>query len=107
MALGGCTASDVASVLKKKRCPLEHFEVRLTANAREEHPQIYTDIHIEYIFFGDDIEERDIIRAIELSLNQYCPVTAMIRETVNITHSYRIEPSRKPAGHQVTASVDA
>jgi len=93
-ALGGCTASDIIPILKKKRVYVEGFEVHLTANVREEHPQVFTDIHIEYIFYGKNIDPAHIERAIELSTTKYCAVSAMLRGSVNITHSYRIEPSR-------------
>ncbi len=93
-ALGGCTSSDVIPILKKKRVPLEGFEARLTASAREEHPQVFTDIHIEYVFYGDGINPADVERAIELSLTKYCSVTAMLRASVKITHSYRIEKEK-------------
>jgi putative redox protein len=92
MALGGCTASDVASILRKKRVPLDGFQVNLNANSAKEHPQVYTDIHIEYVFYGDDINSADVERAIELSTTKYCSVSAMLRPSVAITHSYRIEP---------------
>lgn len=95
MALGGCTASDIVPILKKKRVPLEDFEVRLTANVREAHPQVFTDIHIEYIFYGEGIDPKDLERAIELSTTKYCSASAMLRASVNITHSYRIETSKK------------
>ena len=91
MALGGCTASDVIPILKKKRVPLENLEVRLTGNVRDEHPQVFTEIHVEYIFYGDGIDPRDVERAIELSTMKYCSVTAMLKASVTITHSYRIE----------------
>ena len=91
LALGGCTASDVVSILKKKRVALENFDVRLQANVREEHPQVFTDIHVEYVFYGEDIIPSDVERAIELSTTKYCSVSAMLRNNVNITHSYRIE----------------
>jgi putative redox protein len=90
-ALGGCTASDVIPILKKKRVPLEGFEIHLTGNEREEHPKVFTDIHIEYVFYGDGINPADVERAIELSITKYCAASAMLKETVNITHSYRIE----------------
>ena len=91
MALGGCTAMDIIPILQKKRAPLASFEIRLSANTREEHPQIFTDIHIEYIFYGEGINAVDVERAIELSTTKYCAVSAMLRDSVNITHSYRIE----------------
>lgn len=93
LALGGCTGSDVVSILAKKRVHLDGFEVRLTAEQRDEHPQIFTAIHVEYVFVGDDIRPQDVERAIELSETKYCSVSAMLRGVVTITHSYRIEPS--------------
>lgn len=93
MSLGGCTGSDVVAILRKKRSTAERLEVHLTGETREEHPQIFTQIHIEYVVYGDNINTADVERAIELSTTKYCSVSAMLRETVNITHSYRIEPS--------------
>jgi len=93
MALGGCTGSDVVSILKKKRVDLEGFEIRLSGETREDHPQIFTSIHIEYVLTGENIPPADVERAIELSTTKYCSVSAMLRETVQITHSYRIEPA--------------
>ncbi|MER3523176.1 MAG: osmotically inducible protein OsmC [Ignavibacteria bacterium] len=92
-ALGGCTAMDVIPILKKKRVRLEGFEIHLSGNTQEEHPQVFTDIHVEYVFFGENINPADVERAIELSTTKYCSVSAMLRKAVKITHSYRIEPS--------------
>lgn len=92
MALGGCTAMDVISLMKKQRVPYTRFEVRLTGTVRDEHPKIFTDIQIEYIVQGNNIHEADIQRAIELSATKYCAVSAMLNKTVNISHSLRIEP---------------
>lgn len=97
LALGGCTGSDVVSILRKKRVPLESFEVHFTAEVAEEHPQVYKSIHMEFVLGGDGIKPADVERAIELSETKYCSVSAMLRGNVAITHSYRIEPSREPA----------
>ena len=94
MALGGCTGSDVAAILKKKRIPLEGFEIRMNASTQEEYPRVFTDIHMEYVFFGETIPAADVERAIELSTTKYCSVSAMLKASVKITHSYTIE---KPA----------
>lgn len=95
MALGGCTLSDVIPILKKKRVPFEKVEIHLDANVQEEHPQVYTDIHLEYVVYGNEINSADVERAIELSLTKYCSATAMLRASVNITHSYRIVPTKQ------------
>jgi len=97
LALGGCTSMDVIPILTKKRVLLDAFEVRLTGNAREDHPQVFTDIHIEYVLTGDAIPESDVERAIELSTTKYCSVSAMLRGSVKITHSYVILPSTHAA----------
>ena len=67
MSLGGCTSSDVVSILKKRRVPVQNFELNVKGVEREEHPRIFTSIHIEYVFYGDGIEKADVERAIELS----------------------------------------
>jgi len=92
MALGGCTGSDVVSILTKKRVPFDRLELHLTARVREEHPQIFTEIHVEYVLFGNNLNPADLERAIELSTTKYCAVSAMLRESVRLSHSYRIEP---------------
>lgn len=94
LALGGCTASDVITILQKKRMELDGFEIHITATQRDEHPQVFTEIHLEYVIRGSDIRPADVVRAIELSESKYCSVSAMLRPAVPITWSYRIEPGR-------------
>lgn len=90
LALGGCTGSDVVTILEKKRLKIEDFEINLSAEMQEEHPQVYTKINIEYVFKGKNIPEKDVERAIELSQTKYCSVTAMLQKAIEITHSFRI-----------------
>ncbi len=95
ISLGGCTASDVAVILKKKRVKFDAFEVNIKADTQETHPQVFTKIHLEYVFYGKDIPKEAVERAIELSQKTYCSVTAMLQKSVEITHSYRIEEEKK------------
>lgn len=95
IALGGCTSSNIIPILKKKRVPVDGYEVRLRGSVREEHPQIYTDIAIEYTFYGDGINPKDVERAIELSTTKYCAVSAMLKGNVRITDTYTIVESHK------------
>ncbi|MGB6065128.1 MAG: OsmC family protein [Desulfomonilaceae bacterium] len=94
LGLAGCTGSDVVSILAKKKIKLEDYEMNLTAEVAETHPQVFTKIHIEYVFYGSEINPKDVERAIELSQTKYCSVTAMLQKSVEITHSYRIEATR-------------
>lgn len=92
-AIGGCTSSDVISILNKRRVDIKHYELFLSATERDEHPKIFTGIHIEYVFYGDNLNPADIEKAIDLSVTKYCGVSAMVQPTVTLTHSYRIEPA--------------
>ncbi len=94
LSLAGCTAMDVASILKKKRVPLDDFDIKVSADMTDEHPKVYTKIHLEYVFYGKDIKESDVERAIELSLTKYCGVTAMLEKALTIEHSYRVEEKK-------------
>jgi len=90
ISLAGCTGSDVASILSKKKVKLDNFEMNITAETAETHPQVYTKIHLEYVFYGKNVQKKDVERAIELSQNTYCSVTAMLQKAMPIEHSYRI-----------------
>lgn len=91
LAIAGCTGSDVASILAKKRIALEGFDMEISAEETEEHPKVFASLHVEYVFRGKGIEPKDVERAIELSLTKYCGVTAMFEKAMTVTHGYRIE----------------
>ncbi|HTP13322.1 MAG TPA: OsmC family protein [Bacteroidota bacterium] len=97
IALAGCTANDVIPILKKKRAPLDNLEITVTGTEREEHPKIFTDIHVEYVFHGNGIDPKDVERAIELSTTKYCTVSAILGATAKLSHSYRIVSEHIPA----------
>ncbi|MCX6174950.1 MAG: OsmC family protein [Ignavibacteriales bacterium] len=90
IALGGCTGSDVATILQKKKIKLDGFEMNISADVQETHPQIFTKIHLEYVFYGKGIPKEAVERAIKLSQDTYCSVTAMLQKAVEINHSYKI-----------------
>ena len=90
IALGSCTASDVAAILNKKRVKLDGFKVVVEGERAEDHPKVFTKIHIDFIFYGKNLEKKHLERAIELSQGKYCPISAMLEKTVEITYSYKI-----------------
>jgi putative redox protein len=91
IGLCGCTGMDVISILKKKRQSFTGLQVRATAERAEEHPKIYTEIHLEFIVTGDDVDPAAVERSIELSQTKYCPASAMLSKAVEITTSFRVE----------------
>jgi putative redox protein len=90
LGLGGCTGSDVVTILQKKKAAVDNFEINITSDVAEEHPQVFTKIHVEYVFYGKGLSEKDIERAIELSQTKYCSVTKMLEKAAEITHSFKI-----------------
>ena len=92
LALAGCTGSDVASILGKMREPLTRFEVHIEADMAEEHPKVYTDIRVIFKLWGDEIKTANVEKAINLSTEKYCAVSAMLKPSVNISESYQINP---------------
>lgn len=95
IALGSCTASDVASILNKKHISLDHFEVEVAADVVDEHPKVFSKIHLTYHFYGENLKQKDLERAIDLSQNKYCPITTMMRKACEITFSYLIHDEEK------------
>jgi len=94
ISLGSCTGSDVASILQKKRVPVDTMEVIVNGEREETHPKVYTKIHIEYIFYGTNMDTKDLERAIDLSQNKYCPISAMLGKACEITHSFEIKEKK-------------
>ena len=90
VSLGGCTAMDVVSILKKMRTDLESMTISIDSEQASEHPKIFTKINIEYEFTGRNIKEENVKKAIELSQEKYCSVTAMLREKAEITCKWNI-----------------
>jgi putative redox protein len=90
VALAGCTAMDVISILKKMKVEPEDFNVTVEGELTDEHPKIYHRIHVIYHFRGADLDPEKIEKAIHLSQDKYCGVSAMYREFATLTHEVRI-----------------
>jgi putative redox protein len=91
VSLGGCTAMDVISILAKMRVEPEDFNVKVSGELTEEHPKYFHTIHIVYSFKGKDLPIDKLEKAISLSQDRYCGVTAMLNKVATITHEIVIE----------------
>jgi putative redox protein len=90
LALAGCTGMDVVSILKKMRVDLNDFNIKVSANLTKEHPMIYSTMHIIYEFKGKNLDPEKINKAISLSQERYCGVSAMYKEFLKLTHEIKI-----------------
>jgi putative redox protein len=83
IGLCGCTATDVVSILRKKREPLIGLEVVAHAERAEEHPKVYTHIKLVYRVRGS-VRHKAVQDAVRLSKEKYCSVSAMLEKTARI-----------------------
>ena len=90
VALAGCTAMDVISILQKKRQDVTGFDVQFHAERAADHPKVFSKAELEYIVVGHQIDEDSVQRAIELSLQKYCPVHTMLEKAFPMEATYSI-----------------
>ena len=93
VALAGCTAMDVASILKKMREEVEEFTVEVEGDMAEEHPKKYEAMKVIYRIKGKNINRKNVEKAVDLSANKYCGVSANYSKSFPITHEIQIEES--------------
>lgn len=92
LAMGtlGCTAMDVATVMRKKKVEFTDFVVRVEVESADTHPHVFTHMKFEYIVTGKNIRQADVARAVELSETKYCQCIAMMSKTAEITSTITI-----------------
>ena len=90
IALCGCTAYDVVSILQKKREPFDGVEVSAQAEKAPEPPRVFTDIKLLYKVSGN-VARKAVEDAVRLSEEKYCSVAAMLNKTARITYEIRLD----------------
>ncbi|HJW90622.1 MAG TPA: OsmC family protein [Anaerolineales bacterium] len=88
--LAGCTGADVASIMEKKRQPLQRFEITVRGKRADNHPKVFKEIEVMYYLWGENLEPRSVEQAIQLSEEKYCSASAMLGSVARIRSSYRI-----------------
>ncbi|MGX1927922.1 OsmC family protein [Flagellimonas sp. 2504JD4-2] len=77
--LAGCSGLDVASLIKKMKLEVDDFSIETIANLTDEHPKYYDAVTIEYHFYGANLNEAKLKKAVDLSIEKYCGVMEMFR----------------------------
>lgn len=85
-SLVGCTGMDVVSILEKMKVNDYNFYINAEADLTNEHPKVFSEIRVNYIFTGNDLPQNKILKAIDLSENRYCGVSAMLKKTCPIKY---------------------
>ena len=89
-ALAGCTGMDVVSILKKMRVELDGFNVIVEGDLTEEHPKHFYKIHVIYEFTGKDLPIDKLQKAINLSEERYCGVSAVYKKVIEMSSEIKI-----------------
>jgi len=84
-SLAGCTAMDVVSILKKMRVELVDFDVKVSGELTEEHPKQYNKMHVTYEFWGKNLPMAKLEKAVSLSEDRYCGVSAVYKKVMPVT----------------------
>ncbi|MGD2034593.1 MAG: OsmC family protein [Bacteroidales bacterium] len=90
LALAGCTGMDVISILKKMRVEVDDFSIRIEGNLTDEHPKHYTSMHVVYEFTGENLPMEKLKKAVDLSQERYCGVSATYRKAMELTHEIKV-----------------
>ncbi len=89
-ALGGCTGMDVISILNKMRVEVDSFNVKVEGDLTDEFPKHFYKMHVIYEFSGKDLPMDKLQKAVSLSEERYCGVSAVYRKTMEMTSEIRI-----------------
>jgi putative redox protein len=84
--LAGCTGIDVVDILEKMRVPFASLEIDAEAEQTDEHPRVFKTIHLTYKLKTEEEYREKIQKAIDLSLEKYCGVAAMLKKNSSIEY---------------------
>lgn len=90
VALAGCTGMDVVSILKKMRVTIKNLKIVVDGDVTEEHPKHFRKIHITYEFHGSNLPFDKLKKAIDLSQERYCGVSATYRKALELTSEIKV-----------------
>lgn len=90
MGLGGCTAMDVLSMLRKQRQVITDCVIEVNGERGDGIPKVFTEIHVHFIVTGKDLNSALVKRAVDLSAEKYCSVSAMLAHSAKMSHDFEI-----------------
>ena len=83
--LAGCSGLDVAALIKKMKLDVDTFKIDVDANLTEEHPKYYDKVAMNFHFYGNNLDEKKLQKAVDLSIEKYCGVMEMFRQFAEVT----------------------
>jgi putative redox protein len=90
-SLGGCTGMDVVSILRKMKTEPRRLRVEIDDERAAEYPKVIRSLHLTYVVEGD-VPRENVEKAVNLSLEKYCPIANTLGGVARITSEVRILP---------------
>jgi putative redox protein len=90
--LAGCSGIDVVDILEKMRVPFADLQIEVEADQTDEHPRVFKDIHMNFRIKTEEENRDKVKKAIDLSLDKYCGVAAMLKKNSDIHYTITILP---------------
>ena len=91
LGMGGCSTIDVVSTLKKMRQQVHDCRAEISAERAQQHPKIFTKIHMHFVLTGINLNQKKVGKAINLSVDKYCSASIMLGKSAHITHDFIIQ----------------
>ena len=92
-ALAGCSGIDIVDILEKMKVVDYELKMEVEGFLTEEHPKFYDKVHVDYHFYGTDLNPKKIDKAVKLSVDKYCGVMEMFRQFSTVTTAIHIHNS--------------
>jgi len=90
LGLGGCAAIDVVMILQRSRQDIKDCTVQISAERVDTEPKVFKKIHMHFVVEGNNLAEKRVERAIDLSAEKYCSASLMLGKTAEITHGFEV-----------------
>jgi len=90
IGMGGCTAFDVVMILQRARQAVTDCVVEVSAERSDEVPRVFTSIHVHFVVSGNDLSDKQVARAVQLSAEKYCSASIMLGKTAKISHDFEL-----------------
>jgi len=93
IGMGGCASFDVVHILRKRRLTVHGCVAELQAERADTEPKVFTKIHLHFKVSGDNLSEKAVGKAVQLSAEKYCSASIMLGKTADISHSFEVSES--------------
>ena len=92
-SLAGCSGVDIVEILEKMKVLDYKLSIDVEAQLTDEHPKYYHKVHVDYHFYGQELNLKKIYKAVTLSVDKYCGVMEMFRQFSTVTTAIHLHNS--------------